>query len=352
MTISKVLRDYKEDILEFENSRKSLFITTTDFPRLIRHNSPIEISIKNIQKLYKVYFGREPRTIKQVSNTSLHKVYFVTDNNNVTHVVRFNSFPRIHKEFQFFIEKQIDELFETKNIPRKNILFVDVSRKVIPTDYEISEYQYGNTLYTISLQKKIPKEFHQNAGKLLAKIHQIKRKKYGPYLLKVNKTFLTGAYESWEQFIFCNLDSHLQFCEKQNVISVKERKIIKDILTKQSFLLKKIEPVLLHGDLANHNIFVRNKEIVFIDWGDALSGDFIYDLAFFGSGAYGNQSWFDALFEGYCQNKKLPKNFWQRYWYYYLRLSLAKAVARIYHHKNREILRGRIEFGIKMASSF
>ena len=84
---------------------------------------------------------------------------------------------------------------------------------------------------------------------------------------------------------------------------------------------------LCHGDLGNHNVFVRDGHVsALIDWEDCLAGDPVYDVAFWAT--FHPPRRYDALIAGYRAAGTVPEDFFRRFWLYYLRVALAKTVVR------------------------
>ena len=95
-----------------------------------------------------------------------------------------------------------------------------------------------------------------------------------------------------------------------------------------SGLLDNVYPSILHGDLNDANIFCdQGKIFAIIDWEDCLLGDPIYDIASWGT-FFRNSERIELLIRGYKSITEIPNDFWQRYWLYFLRISLAKTVHR------------------------
>jgi len=86
-------------------------------------------------------------------------------------------------------------------------------------------------------------------------------------------------------------------------------------------------PVLLHGDLGSHNVFTDGRDVTaVIDWEDALSGDPVFDIAFWAT--FHPDRRHAAFLDGYRAVRALPADFEWRFWLYYLRVALAKTVLR------------------------
>jgi len=78
--------------------------------------------------------------------------------------------------------------------------------------------------------------------------------------------------------------------------------------------------------------------------------DPVYDIAYYGTGVYLYDKFIDGFIEGYKSIKSLPEDFYLRYWLYYVRISLAKAVGRCrmktQNLKSLPPIAKRINFGL------
>lgn len=142
--------------------------------------------------------------------------------------------------------------------------------------------------------RKILKE----SGKLLAKIHSIKTKRFG-WLTKPE----IGMQSSWKEFIL-SLISEENFTVLLNakLLGYKGREIIIKLFKNQMNLFDLNEGRLLHGDWSTENIIVMNGKIGgIIDFEDAISGDPFYDLAIptLYADIVGHQHYTQELLSGY-----------------------------------------------------
>ena len=110
----------------------------------------------------------------------------------------------------------------------------------------------------------------------------------------------------------------------------------------------------LHNDLGGRNIIaMKNKLTGIIDWEDAIMGDPQWELAFidtFMVGKSSDKGFFEAFCEGYGIDIK-SLHMQPKYWMYYLRVAMIKAISRsltgYYNAEGREIDRWRIKNGME-----
>jgi fructosamine-3-kinase len=136
-----------------------------------------------------------------------------------------------------------------------------------------------------------------------------------------------GTHNSWYGYLKLHLVAHIDCCRRIGAISTTESTEIERRLSDGFARLDDVPARLLHGDLGGHNIFARGAEVAaIIDWEDCLSGDPVYDVAFWGT--FHRDEHLIPFLEGYLNGAPAGGDFMQRYWLYYLRISLAKTVHR------------------------
>jgi len=307
-----------------------IFFSKADFP----YGKHFELNLQDIdiQNIFKQKLGITPISYIPFSRSTLHIVYHISyDSRNF--ILRINKWSNAYREYNFFIEEWVNKILQNYNLPYVNTICVDVSRIIVPFDYQITEYLEGKTLYELyqlQTHKINPVLFYQ-FGELTGKIHTVKTKHFGFFNIKniIDNNKGVGIHFQWRKHISKNFGKHLAFCLDKKIITHKMHNDILTLFLSSLFILDEIDPVLLHGDLANHNVFTDGKKILtLIDWEDCLSGDPVYDIAYYGTGSFDHPEWFHSFISGYQSIKKLPSNFQLRYWFYFLRISIVKAVVR------------------------
>lgn len=329
MTIYKTLGIKKRDVEKFTRLQKKIFFTKADIPV---SNVKLKKSLLNLQidkdkayvkTIFQAQFGASPFAIIPLPRATLHRVYKVSLKKK-SYILRINAWGSVFRGFNFLTEKRIMENLSKKKLPFLVVYKADVSRKQVPFDYEVIDVAKGKDLFDISRKKKIPSSVHFELGRIMRRVHKIKTEEFGPFDI-----YGSGIYPSWKKYIYCNFDKHIRQCLKIGTIDKKQFTIIRNLFIKNDGVFDKVTPTLLHGDLSNHNVFTDGKKITaLIDWEDSVSGDPIFDIAYFGSGCYLHNEWLEAFLRGYQSIHSLNRDFWLRYWLYFLRISLAKTIAR------------------------
>jgi thiamine kinase-like enzyme len=153
----------------------------------------------------------------------------------------------------------------------------------------------------------------------LDSIHSISIKGFG--YIKQDK----GAYTSWQDFISSELQKYLEEVKALNLLEKETCNHINKIFSLQDFNIE--NPCLLHGDPNLLNLIKNTSgELKIIDFGMALSGDPLYDLAVFEVFSWGQKN---------LINKPLSSSDHKRY-YSYIILRSIRALRFAYYQKNEK----------------
>jgi aminoglycoside phosphotransferase (APT) family kinase protein len=169
--------------------------------------------------------------------------------------------------------------------------------------------------------QQMPEPLLFEFGRFLAKVHQTPAK--GGGLLDCSHDEWTGLHQTWTDYLRLRLDEHLEVCRNIGAIDSTEALAIQKFFSE----IPSVSPRLLHGDPGHHNVFSDGQKITaIIDWEDALAGDPIFDIAYWGT--FVRDEMRQRFLDGYQTVEKLPPDFEHRYWLYYLRVALSKTVHR------------------------
>lgn len=336
MTTSSIVGLTSQKIKEFTNLQKKCFIFKSDIPSIISQFSLEKLNLQALYSLFRLIVEKHGGKVRKITiNKGTFHTILEFHKGQEKYAIRLQHhvyFSALH----FILEKSIMRVLEKNMLPSVKVIFIDLSKLTAPFDYCIATAVRGELLSEIVKRNENANELFIQFGKFVAKIHRVETCDYGPFQISKLKTGkrLTGIHKRWEDYLRTQLDSHINVLVKHKTLRRQEGEEIHTILDRAFDHLTKVNPVLLHGDLANHNVFVKNKKITaIVDWEDACSGDPIYDLAYFGSGTFSHPSWFDYFLQGYTSERNLPEDFQRSYWIYYLRISLAKAVGKLHFQK-------------------
>lgn len=332
---------FEEELSDFCQKRRAIFYLKTDIDlpdNVLRSLPDIKkgttcINEDIIRAICKQVFNELPLCIAHLSDLgTFHSLYRITFPDGLSCVLRINVLGSIHRGFYFYIDEWVMETLRQNGLPSLQIYSIDLSRELCPFDYEIMEEARGKPLNAIELSKDFDKVLISEIGKTVAHLHTIKTKLFGPldarYAMEKKKG--RGLFSSWRDYILLNLNKHIKTCYETGAITSDESKRIKAVFEHVYPLLEDVTPSLLHGDLGNPNIFSDGKRVTaIVDWEDCVSGDPVFDIAFWGT-FYANDTYEkrQLFIEGYRSLTQLPKDFEVRYWIYYLRTALSKTVHR------------------------
>jgi hygromycin-B 4-O-kinase len=148
--------------------------------------------------------------------------------------------------------------------------------------YSIAEYLPGTTANALGW-KHLIKRYHQFLPQLAAimqTIHSVQVDGFGQL-----DCYGRGEVDSWQYFLTLPLSGISQCVARLRPSSAVDAELV----TKAGILLSALSSGismnsarLLHGDLTPNNILVMESTISgILDWGDALGGDPLYELALF-----------------------------------------------------------------------
>ncbi len=255
-------------------------------------------------------------------------------------VIRLNRLPQ-HISWEFYIDHWAYRQLAALGLPGPEVVAVDVSRDHCPTDYQIMTYVDAKPLniFEDPETQYMDPALLQAVGRYVARVHTVPLNGFGPLSIascarpelveEFERSIPHGIHASWRDYIFLRLEEHLEVCQRSGALIATEVNQIQKLFEQHREIFDFGQPVWLHGDLGNHNMLSRDGVTLtaLIDWEDSMSGDPIFDIAFWGT--FFRDHMLHDFLEGYQQVKPLPHDFYQRYWLYYLRIALSKTVHRI-----------------------
>jgi Ser/Thr protein kinase RdoA (MazF antagonist) len=343
--------------------QKGIFFSKVDggFPvALLDAHAPIHE--ESIRQIMQKHFGVEVKNIVELTRWTLHYVYKV-ETTDKPYIIRINAAGMFYHEFQFYVEAWATEELERVGLKTLNIPLIDLKRDDIPFDYEVMDFAPGKSIHEIIENNENQNQVLEKLGEYVAAIHHIKTTDFGPiHVASIIKTMQgdsslqlvpRGIHHTWTDYILLNSIKHIEYAVLSGIISADEADSIAERLKPEVCPNVPI-PCLVHGDIATHNAFSQNGEITaLIDWEDCISGDSVYDIAYFGTESYGHESFFPPFLKGYKSKAELPPDFEKRYWLYFLRISLMKSLVRerfkALNEQTLAYIRERIIFALEQA---
>lgn len=130
---------------------------------------------------------------------------------------------------------------------------------------------------------------------------------------------IRGNFVTWFGFLDDFFNENGKYCSLNHILTFKELFKIVNIVKKNAGFCIPSFYTLLHGDLSGNNILIDKKDnIHFIDWGEVIVGDPIFDLA--------NLATFFEPYSLFISKlyKNKGENFEIRFWTYFLIISIYK----------------------------
>ncbi len=335
----------EEDISVYNTFRRNIFYLKSDIPNE-KYSEKLVITAEEIENLIFTIFKKRAKNLQPILLSTLHSICRFTLEDK-SYYIKINTCGDLYKELHFYTEKIIVESLVPIISPTK-IIFIDLSRSRISSDYEIIEEAKGESLYNKQFSLLEEKKIFSHLGTIIGKIHRKKYTTFGD--LNINEMFnnkiFKGNYLSWEDFFNIRLHLHNNEAFRYGLVTKDEKAIIDSIFDKYRKITSIKTSVLLHNDLGAHNLFFDNQQIsAIIDWEDTILGDPCYEIANFQTFCFRKEHTqrFTFFLEGYKSIQNLPEDFELRCWFYYLRISLIKGIIHCkqenLHSRNNDILR-------------
>ena len=262
-----------------------------------------------------------------------HLLFKVTLENNKSYLVRINN-TTVGDDY-FEVEALIYKVLKQHDIQSCNVYHVEKrSFGNFPYDFMIIDFlekaDFEKLLELGKYTKEQELSLVYKIGQFIRRVHSIKTKGFGFFNVEeARKGKLIGELSSWQDYFFTAVDSNLKQIVDLGYLNISIANTIEKLLEKHDYFLQEIEPVLLHGDFCDHNIIVNGKKVVgIIDLKDAMSGDFLHDIAFWLS--FYTFDRLNYLLAGYFDNTSTIdyQYITAKLYYYLLRINLSKVVLR------------------------
>lgn len=287
----------------------------------------------NIAKIFKEVLSLKVKSFEKPRSWGLpHVIYIVKFENHRDLVLRANLGPE-KPETVLLTEKLLTEKVAASGIPTNKIVYVDISRKKYPFDFQIQEKFEGldPEIKFIGAQKDYDRISFQ-LGQIIAKMSNISFDKFGRFDEKLaleNK--LAGTKKQNFDYITVELEDSLKFISDSGHLTVRQTDKILRIFAESKDLINIKKGSLIHYDLADHNLRYDMKTFdlkLIFDWESAVSSDPMLDL--------GSCPTWTTLFErekklleGYSSLKKFPDDYKEKINIYRMRTMIWKLVHNI-----------------------
>lgn len=260
-----------------------------------------------------------------VGSVNINRNFVLSNGREV--VGRFH--PRGIKNGYFSVETAAAKLALSHGVPAANPIAVRYAEDNQDMDFVVFEKVQGSNMkHWLVAHPEDEAKLVTEAGKLMARIHQIKVKGYGFFdnSLAHNTGELKGIHNSYKDHLLAALPQNLTEIKDAGYISQAQAEKITRLL-QETDLIDCQDPRLIHNDLADWNIMVdETAGLVAIDWDEAHAGDPIADIACWS--LFFPTKRLAILLDGYKQITDLPDNFEEKLHIYRLRYLVSKLTLR------------------------
>jgi aminoglycoside phosphotransferase (APT) family kinase protein len=194
-------------------------------------------------------------------------------------------------------------------------------------DFVIMDEAPGQGLQFMSESEQDDPAIWRALGTAVRRLHTVQGEGAGPLLPRRGEedATLRATGRSWHEYVLSHSEAHVARCLRSGMLAEAEAE---EISRHFAELPWDREPAsaLLHGDLGNHNVFVKDKRVLtLVDWEDALLGDPVFDVAMWAT--FNPARRHAPFFDGYGARVH-DEHFRLTFSAYFLRITLAKAVVR------------------------
>jgi hypothetical protein len=345
----------------FCRERQSLFYPKADLsvPDEVLRGVAIDAPTQQDQaqavaEVCRCHLGVSPVSVKPLGEKgTFHVLYRAALRPGWTVIVRLNALSHVWRDFLLCLGPWVATALRGQGLPALEIHHVDISRRLGPFDYEILAEARGRTLAAFDEDEDHLGTLLYDLGRFVGRLHRIRTCGFGFFDVRplvCGDGSVRGTCSTWRDYVLRRLDAHVGQCAGLGAIGRDEecRIFAAFAAAEQSFA--NVEPVLLHGDLGSHNVFTDGAQVTaLIDWEDCLSGDPVFDVAFWAT--FHPDRRHAAFLDGYRRERVLPADFELRFWLYYLRVALSKTVLRhrlkVADRPGREPASRRIQMGLE-----
>jgi hypothetical protein len=269
------------------------------------------------------HLGVRPETIEPLAEQgTFHALYRAGLPGGEAVVLRVNVFSQARRDFALLLDEWANRALDGAGLPAPRVHGVDLSRRWCPWDVELLEPAPGFPLRRLDNDESALRPLLFRLGQFVARLHGIATEGFG--LMEAHGA---GSCASWADYLNNHLQRHLRICRDIGALgSAEEARMVRRFEECRT-LLNDVKPRLLHGDLGSHNTFTDGSAITaLIDWEDCLSGDPVYEVAFWAT--FHPEPRHAAFLAGYHSDRPAPADFSTRFWLYFLRVALCKTVVR------------------------
>jgi len=240
----------------------------------MKSKTKVSLTEQQINTICQTHFGKDPIYYKEVVNGFYAAIYILQFKNKKV-VLKVapssNEHTLTYEEDIMKREVKVYHILSNHKLPVRKVLCSNFNKDIISSDYYIMEFIEGDNLFG---NEHIDKDIVYNQlMEYMAVIHNVKMDHFGYDNLQVFHPTMSETYLTMMNNLFIdltNIHQELPDYLEELMIIVKEKATLLDNC---------IEPHLLHFDLWEGNVLVKNNEITgLLDAERSLNGDPIMDF--------------------------------------------------------------------------
>lgn len=228
--------------------------------------------VNAIEKIVRETFNCNATEIKQFKNVANNSVYSFKCNDK-RYIFKFfrNEYWPEDGKLQF-----VNQLLLENDIPCAELITFTRDNPEFPNGYLIEQELNGITADKLQFTQSDEIEFYKKLAVLVSNIHQISIKGFG-YIGDGE-----GDSESMHSFFDDEFDDRTELLIEKGVYTETELQEMKKVLLNTLKCFDDLPSVLCHGDLSTKNVIVQDSgQLILIDWDDAMSYNWMADIARF-----------------------------------------------------------------------
>lgn len=230
--------------------------------------------VNTIDKIISEIFNCNATEIKQFENVVNNSVYSFKCNDK-PYIFKFfrNEYWPEDGKLQF-----VNQLLLENDIPCAELITFTRDNPEFPNGYLIEQELNGITADKLQFTQSDEIEFYEKLAVLVSNIHRISIKGFG----YIGDGDGEGDSESMCSFFYDEFDDRTEPLIEKGIYTEAELQELKKVLLNTLKCFDDLPSVLCHGDLSKKNVIVQeNGELVLIDWDDAMSYNWMADIARF-----------------------------------------------------------------------
>ena len=325
----------------YRRRRRAVFYPKTDSPlgddllRSLRDGGGAAIGPADAAAACRSALGEAPAAVAPLAEPgTFHRLYRATMPGGHSVVVRLDAVNGPDRDYGLLADLWADRRLRPLGLPAPAVHAVDLSRRAVPYDFEVLDEAPGRSLRDYDEDDRAIRPLLTALGRLAARLHRVEASGAGwldaAAMLGsgADPARIGGLFGTWREYVSSAAPQSRRRLRRDRCDHVCGRDPDRGPLPRVDRPARTTPTRrVMHGDLGNHNVFVRDGEVsALIDWEDCLVGDPVFEVAFWAT--FHPERRHDAFLEGYAAEAPLPADFERRFWLYFLRIALSKTVHR------------------------